>query len=402
MNNAPRRRPPDNSRGSDGYPVNRPYGGYPAGRTSNGVASNRQQGAPVRRPASGRPPPRYPQNGAPSNRRPAGPSRGSGRRRRKRNQRRLLFRVLAAAVVLITAAALIAQCSGSEAPAARVFAVLASETAAEPVKNLNGSDYAYELGDEVSSESVLLIDMKSGNTVCRKNPDVELFPASITKIMTAIVAIERLKDTSMLVTLNEDMFEYIERENASTAGFLAGEKVPAADLLYGTLLSSGAECSIGLARAVASTEQKFVALMNAKAAELGMKSTHYVNSTGLHDINHYSSASDTVKLVNYALKNELFRTIFTSKTYTTSPTNMRETGITLVSTTFRAFTLAGYDNSYILGGKTGYTGEAKLCLVSMAERGGREYLLVTFGAGDGTNNKAYHVFDAAGIYKEYT
>lgn len=312
-------------------------------------------------------------------------------------------RIAALLLIFITLIVLVSQCGNDTTPPVlRSFTISSIPGHDEPPESLNANDYAFQLGDEYSAESILMIDMETGSIMAYKNPDIELFPASLTKIMTAIIAIENIGDTEMLVTLDSDMFEYIDRQNASTAGFKAGEQVKIIDLLYGCLLSSGSECSIGLARAVATTESKFAALMNEKAAALGMEHTHYVNSTGLHDINQYSTASDTVKLIQYCLKNEVFRTIFTSKSWTTSPTSIRNQGILLVSTTFRAFTLAGYRNDYLLGGKTGYTNEAGLCLTTLANRNGREYLLCVFGCGDGSNETPYHVYDTANIYVAMT
>src|SRR5699024_6501471 len=127
--------------------------------------------------------------------------------------------------------------------------------------------------------------------------DEKIYPASLTKIMTAIVAIENLPDLDEQIYLSEDMFEKLYSENASMAGFLPNEKVAAIDLIYGALLPSGAESCIGLADAIAGSEKSFVKLMNEKAEELGMNDTHFTNSTGLHDRNHYTTVNDIAKLL---------------------------------------------------------------------------------------------------------
>ena len=142
--------------------------------------------------------------------------------------------------------------------------------------------------------------------------------------------------------------------------------------------------------------------MNAKAAELGCENTHFVNSTGLHDINHRTTAKDILTILRYALKNDLFRTIFTTDSYTTGETNMRSEGVSFKSTVGRAFTNGGFEIGNIIGGKTGYTIEAKLCLATLAKTPIAEYILITLGAGDGDNSTAYHVMDAVKIYDEYT
>ena len=144
------------------------------------------------------------------------------------------------------------------------------------------------------------------------------------------------------------------------AGFLPNEEVTAQDLLYGTMLPSGAEASIGLADYVTGSESKFVKLMNEKAQLLGMENTHFTNSTGLHHPDHYTSVKDLSILLQYALTNNTFRNVFTAERYSTKPTNLHPEGISFTSRMFKNIHSAYLPKGKIMGGKTGYTEESWL------------------------------------------
>ena len=142
-----------------------------------------------------------------------------------------------------------------------------------------------------SSRHALLMDARTGQVLARKRSGEEAAPASLTKMMTVLLATEALPDLDTPVTLPEDIFPALYKADASMAGFQPGETVTVRDLLYGAMLPSGAECCEALARQVSGSEEAFVALMNRKAGELGMKHTHFANCTGLTSPEHYSSAS---------------------------------------------------------------------------------------------------------------
>ena len=132
-----------------------------------------------------------------------------------------------------------------------------------------------------SSRHALLMDARTGQVLARKRSGEEAAPASLTKMMTVLLATEALPDLDTPVTLPEDIFPALYKADASMAGFQPGETVTVRDLLYGAMLPSGAECCEALAREVSGSEEAFVALMNRKAGELGMKHTHFANCTGL-------------------------------------------------------------------------------------------------------------------------
>lgn len=257
------------------------------------------------------------------------------------------------------------------------------------------------LGDSVFSANVILLDITEDRVLCVKEPDARAYPASLTKMMTVLIALENCPNLYAEYTLEQNIFDYLKAENASTAGFLAGEEVTLIDLMYGALLPSGSEAAIGLARYVSGSEQAFVTLMNQKAAAIGMDSTHFTNVTGLHSDEQYTTARDMAKLMQYALQNQRFLKIITTTRYSTYATNLHPSGFTMYSTVYNAFRQSEREMGYIRGGKTGFTPEAGQCLASYAVRDGHEYVLVTMGAGSGSNTTAYHIYDADALIDLY-
>ena len=248
------------------------------------------------------------------------------------------------------------------------------------------------------SPYAVLVDLESGNVLAEQNSAERMYPASLTKIMTALIAIEETEDMEQTTTLPSDIFPSLYEENASLAGFQPGETVTWKDLLYGVMLPSGAECRLTFARQIAGSEGAFVDLMNKKAEELGMNDTHFANATGLQDKKHYSTVRDIAVLLRYALGNETFRQVFTARRYSVPPTAYHSEGFTFYNTMFQAMDNAGISDDDILGGKTGYTEKAGLCLASLAEINDREYILVTAKADGNHYTEPYHVMDAENVY----
>lgn len=162
-------------------------------------------------------------------------------------------------------------------------------------------------------------------------------------------------------------------------------------------VKSGAECCLALADEASGSEEAFVEKMNKKAKSIGMKDTHFMDCTGLHDPEHYSTAYDIALLLKYALHNDTFREVAESHFHSTPATNVHPDGITYYSTMFKNMSDTSVTGGEILGGKTGYTSEAGHCLASFAQIYGREYILVTAGAAaDATG--VPHILDAKTIY----
>lgn len=253
------------------------------------------------------------------------------------------------------------------------------------------------LGLEINSTNAVMYNMNENEVIFEKNKDEKISIASLTKIMTTIVAIENIDDLDKTITIKVKDFDTLYEENASLAGFVVGEEVTYRDLLYGTFLPSGAEATQALANNLTGSISNFVELMNQKAKELNLKNTHFANTTGLDNKDNYSTVEDVATLLKYCLKNETFKTIFETKSYTTS-----DKKLIFYSTLNNSAQKYGYNVDYIRGGKTGYTDDAGRCLASTAIDKANEinYLLVTCGASVDSLD-AYHIKDAYNIYNYF-
>ena len=252
--------------------------------------------------------------------------------------------------------------------------------------------------DDLDSTSAVLIRREDHQVLFELDADRVLYPASMTKIMTALVAIENISDFSAKMKIRQATYDAVYVQGASLAGFPCGVDVPVIDVLYGIMLPSGAECCVAIGEYLYGSEEALVKMMNEKAKELGMNSTHFVTSTGLHDEQHYTTVRDLAKLVQYALENPTFKMIYCSKTYTTEPTQKYPQGLTFHNTMFAKMGNRKVVNGEILGGKTGYTSEAGHCLASYAMVDGKEYILVTAGATDTSKKGA--ILDAISVYNQ--
>lgn len=252
--------------------------------------------------------------------------------------------------------------------------------------------------DSLNSPYAILMRLNDQIILQQQNSEEEIYPASLTKMMTVIVAIENLSNLQEEIKLTHNTFVDLYVANAAMAGFQPGEKVSAIDLLYGIMLPSGAESCIALADRIAGSESNFVRMMNEKAKALGMSNTHFTNAIGLHNENHYTTVSDLAVLLNYALQNDTFREVFTSSHYSVQSTNKHPDGITFYSTLYEDLSNTSISNGEIIGGKTGYTKEAGQCLASLAKVGKHEYILITAGAKGDHYSEQYHITDALTIY----
>jgi D-alanyl-D-alanine carboxypeptidase (penicillin-binding protein 5/6) len=258
--------------------------------------------------------------------------------------------------------------------------------------------YSDVFGKIEHSPIAVMISATDGSVVLDKDKDRMFFPASITKVMTAIVVYENIPDLSTMVSFDHDIFVYCTEQNAAISGFLTGEKASALELLYGTLITSGADCAIALAKHIAGSEEAFAVLMNEKCAEFGLENTNFVNCTGLHNAKHYSTAHDLAIIMQKALEIDLLREIMTTRNYRTKTATMHPEGLAMVSTVTKAFNKARLSQGKVLGGKTGFTDDALLCLASFAdvkiEDTVETFILVTLGAGEGGYDTPYHIYDA--------
>ena len=253
---------------------------------------------------------------------------------------------------------------------------------------------------ELHSASAILLDVKTGKVLAEKNSEEKIYPASLTKIMTVLVGIENIKDYQKKVTIPSEIEGTLIENHASVAGFDMGETVKAEDLFYGAILASGGDCCMTLARDVAGTEQDFLKLMNKKSEELGLENSHFADVTGFHHDDNYSTVKDIAELLNKALHNKEFYKVFTTNTYTATATEEHPEGIEMKSTLYKNLDTFEVTGGKILGGKTGYTESAGLCLASLAEINDRKYILVTAKADGNLFTEGFHVTDAVNVYEQ--
>lgn len=259
------------------------------------------------------------------------------------------------------------------------------------LKKSDSKDLKIDLSD-INSQYAIIFDSESGEIIAEKNGDTKIAPASMTKIMTAILAIENFDNMNEYFSMPSEAVISAASAGGSLAGFYGGETVTSLDLIYGILLPSGCECCIAAGIFISGSENAFVELMNKKAEEIGMTETHFANTTGLPNENHYSTVHDIALLMRYASKNDTFREVDSTNSYITS------SGRTLTSTMFSKINEI-YGDTYIIGGKiiggkTGTTNEAGSCLCSFAEIFGKEYVLCTANAA----YSGLNVIDAKTIY----
>lgn len=244
---------------------------------------------------------------------------------------------------------------------------------------------------ELLSQNAVLVDVTEGKVLASRQSKDLIFPASMTKVMSLIVVFENLKsadDLNDTVAVSEATYTRMVNEGASGFGFVAGETMTVKDAIYAMVLVSDGMASVTLAEYIAGSEANFVALMNAKAEEMGLENTNFANCTGLHSSNHYSTCRDVATIMTYAMKNTFCAEILRTQSYHTV-TNIHSDGIWfyhgLLVTRIDEAKYAGitYDpnKADVIAGKTGFTDEAKQCLVSYAlGDDGKTYVLVTANA----------------------
>ena len=252
-------------------------------------------------------------------------------------------------------------------------------------------------GGDIVSKAGVLINVSDNTIVAGRDENKIIYPASMTKIMTLIVAAENISSLDDTFTMTHEILEPLVDADASRAGFEENETVTMEDMLYGAVLPSGADATVGLATAISGSEEGFVDLMNDKVSEMGLENTHFINTSGLHDKNHYSTPVEMAMIMQYAMQNPTCAEVLSTYQYTTTPTAQHPEGIKLSSTMFSRMYGNEVENVTIMAGKTGYTQEAGNCLVSYAQKNGHHYVALTAGA----SYKWHVIFDDFEIYKTY-
>lgn len=257
-----------------------------------------------------------------------------------------------------------------------------------------------EIGEAIESPHAILIDEQAKTIIAQKNPYEKMYPASMTKVMTVLVACENIspEDLDKTVPVSREATDYSYVNGCSAAGFDENELVTVRDLLYGTILPSGGEAAYQLALYIAGSMESFVAMMNDKAQQLGLaQTTHFANSVGIFDEQNYTTAYDMAVIMETALSNEMSREVITTHVYKTSVTEQHPEGITLVNKFFRKIKDEKCGGT-VLGAKTGFVNESGNCAVSYEQSAsGRTYICVTAGAHGAMNCVENH----EAIYSAY-
>jgi len=254
--------------------------------------------------------------------------------------------------------------------------------------------------DADHSKYGILIDASTGKVICQMEGFTRINPASMTKIMTVLVAAEHLKeedlDKEITITSEDNYYSY--KNGLSNVGYDIDEKTTVRDLFYGTILPSGADAAIALARYVAGDEASFVDLMNEKVKELGLKDTHFTNCVGLYSEDHYSSCMDMAMILKATVENDFCYEVMNAHRYTVTPTEQHPEGIDISNWFLRRIEDKDTGGE-VLCAKTGYVNEAGSCAASFAlSDDGRPYICVTCWA-----HSAWRcIYDQVDIYYNYT
>lgn len=251
------------------------------------------------------------------------------------------------------------------------------------------------------SKAVYLYNLTDDKEVLSKNENEKLPMASLTKIMTVRVALKNISDLGAPCPIDMDSYYRAVEMNASMAGFVGGEATSYRDLLYATMLASAGEAADSLAVNISGSMDNFVALMNREAESLGLKDTSYANADGMDDPRNFQSAKDCAMLIKDSLNDGNFRAIFTKRDFVTRPTPDHPDGLYLESTIFSHLKKYKQNGFEIIGGKSGTTDDAGLCWATLAEKDGKEYILVVMGVpyDDINNLNDGHIEETLRIYE---
>lgn len=244
---------------------------------------------------------------------------------------------------------------------------------------LGNMSLALENNIEISAPSAILIESKTGRILYEKNSEEKRYPASTTKIMTALLTLENVEDLQSKATVSYNAVFSVP-SGYSVDTLKVGEELSIEELLYALLVKSSNEAANVLAEYVAGNVDSFATMMNTRAAELGCKNTNFVNPNGIHNENHYSTAYDLSLIAKEAMKNETFRKIVSTVSHTLPSTNKYEqTDRNLITTNDLINKKNKNYYEYAIGIKTGYTAYAKNCLVAGANKDGVELISVVLG-----------------------
>ena len=259
------------------------------------------------------------------------------------------------------------------------------------------TDHYFE-ADSVMSTFGIVIDADTGTVLAEQNAYTRVSPASMTKILTVLVAAEHVTDLDDTFTITQDINDFVFSNDCSAVNFDNDETVTVRDLFYGTILPSGADAALGLATYVAGSQEAFVDLMNEKLSDLGLSGTaHFTNCIGLYDENHYCTMYDMAMILEAAVNNEICREVLSAHTYTTSSTPQHPDGIEISNWFLRR--IEDKDtHGEVLYAKTGYVVQSRSCAASYGiDRNGKGYIIVTGDA----HSSWRCIYDHVALYDKY-
>ena len=264
----------------------------------------------------------------------------------------------------------------------------------------SSSDTVTIYSDEVISSNAVLIDESTDTIVASKSAKERISPASMTKVLTVLVAAEHITEEQLddTFTMTREITDYGYINDCSSVGFLDGEQVTVRDLFYGTILPSGCDAAVGLATYVAGSHEAFVDMMNEKLKELGIAGTsHMTNCVGLYDKEHYSTVYDMAVIMKAAVQSEFCKEVLSEHRYVTEATAEHPEGIDISNWFLRRIEDKDTGGE-VLCAKTGYVMQSKNCAVSYGIfADGRPYICVTAGS----SSSWRCIYDHVEIYNEY-
>ena len=237
---------------------------------------------------------------------------------------------------------------------------------------MHTTDTGWPIEPEVVSESVMMVEVNTGAVMYSKNIDTKRYPASTTKILTCLIALERC---SMNETVSFSARAVDIDPGDSSIDALEGEEMSLKDCLYGLMLPSGNDCANAIAEHIGGSIEGFAAIMNERAQEIGCTGSHFVNPNGLFDPDHYTTAEDLCRISRVAFNNSAFVEIVSHANYTIPATNKSEPR-SISNTNYMIIPNTNYYNDTVVGGKTGYLPESGRCLVTLAENDGMTVITV--------------------------
>ena len=260
-----------------------------------------------------------------------------------------------------------------------------SPAAPEPPPEEAPAVYEAEtLPEDIESEYVFLMDVQTGMTVAARRADETIYPASMTKILTALLGCRQITDWDSTCVFRDELITELWKQDATTTGFYGGERVCMEDLIYGIILPSGADATAMLAETVSGSEEAFAELMNETLSELGCTQSHFCNASGLHDEDHYTTPRDLSRILLAAMDDERCRSVLSAPYYTSRATPQHPQGLALGNTFLQTVQQADCGGAWIEGAKTGFTTPAGYCCASFGvSPGGRTYVCITAKARSG-------------------